>query len=244
MCSLTLSSTKELSTPPYTMTIPPSPMPLLSSETTFSSTRCSPNLQSLIYLYRSQRPSTPPCPLPAPLYLSCWWTGDSTDFWGHFQETTSPRYSEPLFSCSWRNNDKPTMETVSRWRWQFQNNNRTVPYPPPPGLIPGPHAPSKLPLLLTPSHPLTLQSTLLPSWPDEPTPSHVAQELYLPFPQENNIVATVYQLNKAGEGLTNKVLLEWALDMLCSLEDWCYDPFSSSLYPALYPYLSFTYLER
>ena len=25
---------------------------------------------------------------------------------------------------------------------------------------------------------------------------------------------------------------------------WCYDPFSSLLYSALYPYSSFTYLER
>ena len=28
------------------------------------------------------------------------------------------------------------------------------------------------------------------------------------------------QLNEAGEGLTDEVLLEWALDMLCSPEDW------------------------
>ena len=28
------------------------------------------------------------------------------------------------------------------------------------------------------------------------------------------------QLNKAGEGLADEVLLEWALDMLCSPEDW------------------------
>ena len=26
----------------------------------------------------------------------------------------------------------------------------------------------------------------------------------------------LHQLNKAGEGLSDKVLLEWALDMLCS----------------------------
>ena len=30
----------------------------------------------------------------------------------------------------------------------------------------------------------------------------------------------LHRLNEAGEGLADKVLLEWALDMLCSLEDW------------------------
>ena len=43
---------------------------------------------------------------------------------------------------------------------------------------------------------------------------------HLPFPQENDIIATLCRLNEAGEGLADEVLLEWALDMLRSLEDW------------------------
>ena len=31
---------------------------------------------------------------------------------------------------------------------------------------------------------------------------------------------TLHQLNEAGEGLADEVLLEWALNVLCSLEDW------------------------
>ena len=44
--------------------------------------------------------------------------------------------------------------------------------------------------------------------------------LHLPFPQENDIVATLCWLNEAGEGLADEVLLEWALDVLRSPEDW------------------------
>ena len=75
------------------------------------------------------------------------------------------------------------------------------------------------PPLPNPYPPLTLLSTLLPRWPDKPTPSPDVPEP-LPFPQGNNIVATLHQLNEAGEGLTDEVLLEWALDVLCSPEDW------------------------
>ena len=82
-----------------------------------------------------------------------------------------------------------------------------------------PHALPEPPLLLNSYPPQTLLSTLLPRWPDKPTPSPIAPE-QPPFPQGNDIVATLCQLNEAGEGLTDEVLLEWALDMLCSPEDW------------------------
>ena len=81
------------------------------------------------------------------------------------------------------------------------------------------HALLNPPHLLSLYPPLTLPSTLLPRWPDEPTPSHVVLEL-LSFPQGNNIITTLCQLNEAGEGLTNEALLEWALDVLHSPEDW------------------------
>ena len=51
----------------------------------------------------------------------------------------------------------------------------------------------------------------------------------------------LHWLNKAGEGLANKVLLEWALDMLCSLEDWRW---LWSLEPATTPSLSPTLLNH
>ena len=66
----------------------------------------------------------------------------------------------------------------------------------------------------------TLLSTQLPNWPDKPTHSLNVSVPLLPFPQENNIIATLCRLNEAGEGLANEVLLEWALDVLHSLEDW------------------------
>ena len=74
------------------------------------------------------------------------------------------------------------------------------------------------PPLPNPYPPLTLPSTPLPRWPNEPILSPVTLE-QPPFPQGNDIVVTLHQLNKTGEGLTDKVLLEWALDMLCSPED-------------------------
>ena len=49
------------------------------------------------------------------------------------------------------------------------------------------------------------------------------------------------QLNEAGEGLADEVLLEWALDMLCSPEDWRW---LWSLEPATTPLLSLTLLSR
>ena len=48
---------------------------------------------------------------------------------------------------------------------------------------------------------------------------------------------TLCQLNEAGEGLADEVLLEWALDILCSPEDWRW---LWSLEPATIPSLSLT----
>ena len=85
--------------------------------------------------------------------------------------------------------------------------------------------PTPLDLQGTPP-PLTLYplqtplSTPFPSWLNKLTPSHTAQGPHLPFPQGNDIVATLCWLNEVGEGLADKVLLEWALDVLCSPEDW------------------------
>ena len=86
-------------------------------------------------------------------------------------------------------------------------------------LIPTLLNPIGIPPLPTLSPQLTLQSTPFPNWPTEPTPSLITLEPHLSFPQENNIVVMLCQLNEAREGLANEVLLEWALDMLHSPED-------------------------
>ena len=99
---------------------PPSSKPSSSSETTPSYDSYLLDLQSHIFPYRSPRPLTPPSLPPAPVYLSCWWTGDSTNFWGHFLETTSPRFSEPLSSLCRRGNGKPTTAPMTQWREQFK----------------------------------------------------------------------------------------------------------------------------
>ena len=183
-----------------------------------SSDRCLPASLYLVYPYRSLRPSTPPCPLPAPPCLSCWWIEDLTGSWRLSPGTTSPTFSAPFSSPSLRSNARLTM-AVTRWRRRFHSNQRTgypnleLPTPVPLDLQDIPPPPNPYPLL-------TLPSILLPNWPDEPTRSLVVSEPRLPFPQENNIVATLCRLNKAGEGLANEVLLEWALDVLRSPEDW------------------------
>ena len=206
------------STLPYTMTTPPSPRPSSSFKIMFSSDNSSLALQSHIFWYRSPRPLTLPYLPPKLLYLSCWWIGDSTDFWGHSLETTSLQFSE-LSSHSQRNNGEHIAGPMDQCREQCRMDRRMKVCP----LIPEPilslHvSPGPLPLP-NPCPLLILPSTLLPRWHNEPTLSHIAPEL-LPFPQGNNIVATLHWLNKAGEGLTNEALLEWALDVLCSLEDW------------------------
>ena len=111
------------------------------------------------------------------------------------------------------------MAPMTQWREQCRLAKRTAIHPLTPEPIPNLLAPPEPPSLQNPFPPLIPPSTLLPNWPDKPTLSLIALEP-LPFPQGNNIVTTLCHLNTAGEGLTNKVLLEWALDMLCSLEDW------------------------
>ena len=181
---------KGSSTLPYTTMTLSFPKLSPSSETISSSTNCLPTLLHHIYLYRSQRPSTFPCLLPAPLCLSCWWTEDSTDSWGHSPETTSPTFSKQFSSPAQRSSTALTM-VVTRWRRRFRSNRRMGYY-----LLnlltPAPLDPQGLPPLPTLSPRLTLPSTLLPNWLKEPIPSPVAQGLHLPFPQGNNIIMTLH----------------------------------------------------
>ena len=60
----------------------------------------------------------------------------------------------------------------------------------------------------TQDKPLSLRSSLPGPNVTEPTPSLTALGPHFPFPQENDIVMTLHQLNEAGEGLANEVLLE------------------------------------
>ena len=123
---------------------------------------------------------------------------------------------------------------VIRWRRRFRSNQRAG-YPNLELPTPAPLDPQDTPLPPT-LYPLpTPPSPLLPSWPDEPTRSLAVLGLHLSFPLENDIVATLCQLNEAGEGLANEVLLEWALDVLCSPEDWRW---LWSLEPTITPSLS------
>ena len=202
-----------------TMTTPPSPRLLSSFKIMFSSNNSSLASQSHVFQYRSLRHLTPPYPPHKLLYLSCWWTGDSTDFWGGSLETTSPQYSEPLSSHCRRSNGECTMAPMTQWREQCRMARLMAIHPHMPELTPAPLAPPEPLPLPNPCLLQILLSILLPRWPDEPTPSLAIPEPP-PFPQGNNIVATLRQLNAAGEGLTGEVLLEWALDMLCSPEDW------------------------
>ena len=108
---------------------------------------------------------------------------------------------------------------VSRW-WRRFHSNQRMGYPNLDLLIPVPLDPQGTPPPPT-LYPLrTPPSILPPSWLDKATPSLVTQGLHLPFPQENDIIMMLCWLNEAGEGLANEILLEWALDMLHSLEDW------------------------
>ena len=133
------------------------------------------DLQSHVFPYRSPRPLTPPSQLPAPAYLSCWWTGDSTDFWGHYLETTLLQFSEPLSSRCLRGSDKPTTALMTQWREQFKRRKTIDPLFP--SSNPAPLA--LLEPLLPPTQypPPTLQSTRLPSWPDEQTPFLLADRM-------------------------------------------------------------------
>ena len=144
---------------------PPSNKPLSSSGTTPSCDNYLLDLHSHVFPYRSPRPLTPPSLPPAPVYLSCWWTRDLTDFWGHFLETTSPRFSELLSSLCRRGNSKPTTALMTQWREQFKRKKTIDPLFPSLSLIPltqpgPPHPPTPCPLP-------TLQSTHFPNWPTE-----------------------------------------------------------------------------
>ena len=108
---------------------------------------------------------------------------------------------------------------VIRWRRRFRSNLRAG-YPNLELLTPTPLDPQDIPPPPTPCPPLTLPSIHFPSWPYKPTHSLTVLGPRLPFPQENDIIVMLCWLNEAGEGLADEVLLEWALDVLCSPEDW------------------------
>ena len=184
-----------LSPPPVTMMTPPSNKPLSSSGTTPSCDNYLLDLQSHVFPYRSPRPLTPPSLPPAPAYLSCWWTRDSTDFWGHFLETTSPQFSEPLSSLCQRGNSKPTTALMTQWREQFKRKKKIVdPLFPLSNLIPPvqpgpPRPPTPYPLP-------TLQSTHLPNWPAEPTRFPLTDQT--PYLPGNITKGTLLQLRGVG----------------------------------------------
>ena len=111
------------------------------------------------------------------------------------------------------------MGLMAQWREQCRLNRRMEVHPPTAELTHTLHILPEPPHLLSLYPPPIPPSTLLPSWPNKSTPSLITPEL-LPFPQGSNIITTLCWLNEAGEGLTDEALLEWALDVLCSLEDW------------------------
>ena len=188
--------------PAFTMT-PPSSRPSFCSGTTPSYDNYLLDLQSHIFPYRSPRPLTPPSQLPAPVYLSCWWTGDLTNFWGHFLETTSPRFSELLSSHCLRDNSRTTTTPMTQWREQFKKKKRTMdPLFPAlnPALLaqPGhPHPPTQCP-------PPTLLSTHLPNWPATQTHFPLADQTL--FPLGNATEGTLLQLREVGLELTEEEL--------------------------------------
>ena len=142
---------------------PPFNKPSSSSKTTPSYDNYLLDLQSHVFPYRSLRPLTLPSQPPVPAYLSCWWTGDLTDFWGHYLETTSPQFSEPLSSHCLRDNGKPTTTPMTQWREQFKKRKTVDPLFPlsNPTLLAQhepPHPPTQYP-------PLIPQSTHSPNWP-------------------------------------------------------------------------------
>ena len=196
---------------------PPSNKPSSSSETMSSYDNYLLDLQSHIFPYRSPRPLTPPSQPSAPAYLSCWWTRDLTDFWGHSLETTLLRFSEPLSSrCRW-DNGKPTTAPMTQWREQFKKGRKTLD-PLFPMLTPAPltqpghlHRPTLYP-------PLTLPSTHLLNWPTVQTHFPLADQT--PFPLGNVTEGTLLQLREVGLELTEEELQQWALDTLLCPEDW------------------------
>ena len=196
---------------------PPSSRRLFCSGTTPSYDNYLLDLQSHIFPYRSPRPLTPPLQPPAPAYLSCWWTGDSTDFWGHFLETTSPRFSEPLSSHCRRDNGEPTTAPMTQWREQFKKKRKTVDPLFPMSNPVSPTQPGH-PHPLTQYLPPTLPSTHPSNWPAAQTHFPLADQT--PFPLGNAIEGTQLQLREVGLELTKEELWQWALDVLLYPEDW------------------------
>ena len=196
---------------------PPSSRPSSYSATTPSYDNYLLDLQSHVFPYRSPRPLTLPSQPPAPAYLSCWWTRDSTDFWGHFLETTLPRFSEPLSSHCLRDNGKPTTTPMTQWREQFKRNRKIrdpfLPVSNPAPLAqPGPLRP---PIQSPPQIQLSIH---LSNWPVTPTHFPLADQT--PFPLGNATEGTLCQLREVGLELTEEELQQWALDALLCLEDW------------------------
>ena len=195
---------------------PPSNKPSSSSGTTPSYDNYLLDLQSHVFPYRSPKPLTPPSLPPTPAYLSCWWTGDSTNFWGHFLETTLPQFSEPLSSLCQRGNGKPTTILMMQWREQFKKKKIIDPLFPssnhiPPAQPEPPRPPTPCPLL-------TPQSTHSPNWLNEQT--HFPLTDQTPFPPGNVTEGTLLQLREVGLELTEEELQQWALDALLCPEDW------------------------
>ena len=182
---------------------PPSNRPSFSSETTPSYDNYLLNLQSHIFPYRLPKPLTPPSQPPAPVYLSCWWTGDLTDFWGHFLETTSPRFSEPLSSHCRKDNGRSTMAPMTQWREQFKKKKKTMdPLFLVSNLVPlaqpePPHPPTLCP-------PLTLQSIHSLNRPTTQTRFPLADQT--PFPPGSTTEGMLLQLREVGLKLTEEEL--------------------------------------
>ena len=195
---------------------PPSNKPSFSSGTIPSYDNSLLDLQSHIFPYRSPRPLTLPSRPLTPAYLSCWWTRDLTDFWGHFLETTSPRFSEPLSSRCRRDNGKPTTAPMTQWREQFKKKKTVDPLFP--LLNPVPLAQPEPPHPPTPCPPPTLLSTHFSNWPAEQTHFPLADQT--PFPLGNATEGMLLQLREVGLELTEEELWQWALDILLYLEDW------------------------
>ena len=186
------------------MMTPPSSKPSFSSGTTPSCNNYLLDLQSHIFPYRSPKPLTPPSRLPALAYLSCWWTRDLTNFWEHFLETTSPRFSEPLSSHCRRDNGKPTTAPMTQWREQFKKKKKKIVDPLFPASNLAPLVQPEPPHPLTPCPPPTLLSTHFPNWPA--TQTHFPLAAQTPFPHGSTTEGMLLQLREVGLELTEEEL--------------------------------------
>ena len=100
MSSPTPNSLLFLGNPPSSETILLSLSSLASTNVTSLPPSCLPTLLSHFFLPTSVRPLMPPCLLPAPSSLSCWWTGGSTELWRTSLEPSSLCFSTLYFSLS------------------------------------------------------------------------------------------------------------------------------------------------